>query len=424
MKRLTLLFVLIGLLSVACGGESALVEPVAEGEEVVAATAVTETTETPEPTEPPIEPTATAEPTPEPDPTATPMPEPTPTAATGPVKIAYLDAFELEDGQARLNWARLAVEDFNAAAGWNVELVEADTGFDVTTVRAGINPVVNDDDIYVAVGPPFANLLTYAIPTFEAVGLPHLILNGAEIVTPSTVATLFRLAPSDSLQAQTAAQFMVEELGATNVYVLVHAAGGLYFENLYAGLEQALTATGGTIVGREGIAGGGQDFSPLVDSIQTSGADVVFGAGGFSEQGGLLAQALAEAGIDVPLVGHYGWATTRFLPLAEGAYILSPVPSLHDTAPELAQRYEEEHGLFAVDGPAVYEAMTVALEATQRAAESGTFSRAAVADEMAATSMDSTVLARPLAFTADGELQDAQFYVLQVEDGVFRTVRP
>lgn len=74
MKRLTILFVLIGLLSVACGGGSAPVESAAGGEEAVAETAVAEATEALEPTAPPDEPTATAVPTAEPTPVVTPTP--------------------------------------------------------------------------------------------------------------------------------------------------------------------------------------------------------------------------------------------------------------------------------------------------------------------------------------------------------------
>src|SRR5262245_4184546 len=60
------------------------------------------------------------------------------------VKIAILGPFTgpaASIGQEQLNWAKLAVEDFNTNTGWNVEAVEGDTELDpakATTVAQSI----------------------------------------------------------------------------------------------------------------------------------------------------------------------------------------------------------------------------------------------------------------------------------------------
>ena len=56
-------------------------------------------------------------------------------------------------GTEQLNWAKLAVEDFNAATGWNVELVEGDTQLDPAKAVTVAESLISDADIYGVVGP-------------------------------------------------------------------------------------------------------------------------------------------------------------------------------------------------------------------------------------------------------------------------------
>lgn len=432
-----LLFLFFVLLSVACGRETAVTPPPVQNEAVAMATAVPERLD---PTATAVPPTATTispatgEPSPETappataEPTATPQPpgaQAVPAGPGVPVKIAVLDALQQDDGQERLNWARLAVADFNAATGWDVELVEVDTGLDATTIMAAINSVTSDPAIYTAVGPHRASQIIAAAPMSDMVGLPHLVLNGYPGLAQTGRTNLFRLVPTDDLQGAAAARFIVDTLGAQKVFVIVQAgqgSPGSYGYELYTSFEQALAQAGGAIIARVPVAADATGFSDLAAAIAASGAEAVFGADTSATQGALIAQALQAAGVDIPLVGPYGWADVQFAAVAEGAYVLSPAPVLAD--PDLAQRYEQQHGPFGVYGPLAYEATMVALETIQRAAESGQLNRAAVAKEIAATNQANGVLARPLAFTGDGNLQDARFYVLQVVNGVFSTVEP
>jgi len=420
-------FVLV-LGSAACGGETAVTEPPAANESGETATAVLESNAETEAvatasvaTQSPPEPAAETEPT------ATSVPESAPaeTAGQDPAKIAFLGALELDWQQEQLNWARMAVEDFNAAAGWSVELVEVDAGTGPATITSAIDPLLSDNAVYAVLGPSFASQIAAASTMFDMVALPQIIFNGAPGVVPPGSQRLFRPVPTDDQQGPAAARFIVDTLDAQQVFVIVQEGQGTpgsYGYELYTAFEQALNAAGGAVIARMPVAAEATDFNSLAADIQASGAEAVFAADTSAEQGVQIAEALRTAGVETPLVGHYGWANARFAASADGAYVLSYAPALAD--PALAQRYTEQHGSFGVYGPLAYEATMVALAAIQRAAESGQLSPAAVAEEIAAASMDSTVLARPLAFTTDGNLQDAQFYVLQVEDGGFRTLEP
>jgi len=433
MKRYSILTLLIGmlaLLSPACSPSSSQPEPEAQAEATAETVAGVETaTETATVPPPTVEPTATpipeptVPPSPTPEPTAT--PEPTPTEAVGPVKIAFLGALELDWQQEQLNWARLAVEGFNAETGWNVELVEVDVGTNPATIMSALDPVVGDSAIYAAIGPSFFSQIAAASAIFDSTGLPHIVFYGAPGLTQQGNQTMFRMVPADNLQGPAAARFMVDTLGAKKVFVIVQQGQGnpgAYGYELYTAFEQALNAAGGAIIRREAIAPDATDFSSLIASIEASGAEAVFGADTATEQGAQIAQAMREAGLDLPLVGHTGWAYAPFAAAAEGAYVLSPAPAVTD--PALVQRYTEQHGPFGVVGPLAYAATMVELEAVQRATESGQLTTTAVRDEIANTSQGNNILGMPIAFKADGNLIDAGFYLLQVENGAFKTVAP
>jgi ABC-type branched-subunit amino acid transport system substrate-binding protein len=73
-----------------------------------------------------------------------------------PVKIGVMGPLTgpaASIGQEQLNWAKLAVADFNAASGWNVELVEGDTQLDPAIAVTVAESLIADPDIYGVIGP-------------------------------------------------------------------------------------------------------------------------------------------------------------------------------------------------------------------------------------------------------------------------------
>jgi len=412
--------------SVACGGSAAVTdepaataEPAASGEPAANESQADELPDA-EPTDPPPAQQTIPATTPPQDEAA--VDQGAPADAAAPLRLAVFDSLQTSDGLERAGWARLAVEDFNAASGWNVELVEVDTGVDPATIATAMDAVLSDPAIYAAVGPHRAGQIIAGAAMSEMVSFPHIVLNGYPALTQSGI---FRLAPTDDQQGAAAARFMVETLGAQNVFAIVQAgqgSPGSYGYELFNAFSQALGATGGAVVGTLPIAADAADFAELVSSIQASGADAVFAADTSATQGAGIVQALRAAGLELPLVGHYGWADALLAESGEGTYVLSPAPAVTEGGP--AERYRQAYGSYGVYGPLAYAATMAALEAMQRAADAGQISRAAVSAQIAATQQTDTILGKPIAFNGDGDWLDAQFHLLQVQDGAFRTVAP
>ncbi|PJF24085.1 MAG: hypothetical protein CUN53_19610, partial [Phototrophicales bacterium] len=93
-----------------------------------------------------------------------------------PVKIGVMGPFTgpaASIGQEQLNWARLAVADFNAATGWNVELVEGDTELDPARAVTVSESLIADAAIFGVVGPAGSQEVEAILPQMQAAGLVH-----------------------------------------------------------------------------------------------------------------------------------------------------------------------------------------------------------------------------------------------------------
>jgi branched-chain amino acid transport system substrate-binding protein len=329
-------------------------------------------------------------------------------------------------GQEQLNWAKLAVADFNEMSGWNVELVEGDTQLDPAIAVTVAESLIADPDIYGIVGPAGSQEVEATQPMFQEAGL--VFISGSatrpSLTTEGDFDVFFRTVPTDAAQGPTDGNFLYNELGVTQLYVIDDQTS--YAVGLADEAIAAFEAAGGTVVGRDSITQDDVDFSALVTTVGASGAEAVFFPGQLASQGALFAQQLQEQGVDVILFGADGFfSVDDFIAGAagatEGAYVSAFAPDIHEleSSADVVARFTEEYGEFGTFGPPTYAATMVVLEAIWRASEAGELSRAAVRNEVAATDQELSVLGGPLAFDENGDVLDAQFYIFQVQGDNF-----
>ena len=349
-----------------------------------------------------------------------------------PVKIAVFGPFTgpaASIGQEQLNWARLAVEDFNAAAGWQVELVETDTELDAAKAVTAAEGVIADEDVYGAVGPAGSQEVEATAPMFKEARLVHVSPSATRpSLTQGGFDTFFRVVPTDAVQGPTDGNFIANTLKAKKVFLIDDQTS--YSTGLADEVEKAVTSAGGEIVTRESVTQDDTDFSALVTRIKATGAEVVFFGGQIASQGALLGRQLKEQQARTILFGGDGfYSADDFITGAEGAtegaYVSAFAPDIHNlpSAADIVTRYTEKYGDFGTFGPPTYAATMVVLEAMQRAFEAnGALAREAVRDEVAKTNQSLSVLGGPLAFDANGDVQDAQFYIFQVANDAFTLI--
>ena len=412
-KTLIPVLAVVALVLVSCGGETT-------GDTTTAPPETTPTTAAPETTSP-DEPTTTEGP----DTTDAPMAE----APEGPVTLAAMGPFTgpaASIGQEQLNFARMAVDNFNEETGWNVEVFEGDTELDASRAVTVAEGIISDSDVYGVVGPAGSQEV-------EAVGQMMTEANLA-FISPSATGTdlstsgfdsFFRVVPTDDVQGPTIGNYILEVLGASTVFIIDDQTS--YSVGLADQIETALTDGGAEVVGRESVTQDLSDFSSLATTIGSTDAEVVAFPGQIASQGAVLARALQDQGIDATIFGGDGFfSEDDFIEAAggatEGDYVSSFAPDITGIpeAEEIANQFEEEHGNFGTFGPPTYVSARVIVEAMQRAFEAnGELDRASVLEEVAATDMTNTILGGSLSFEDDGDVEGATFYIFRVENGEF-----
>lgn len=345
-----------------------------------------------------------------------------------PVKIAVMGPFTgpaASIGQEQLNWARLAVADFNAANGWNVELVEGDTELDPARAVTVSEALVADAAIFGVVGPAGSQEVEAIQPQMQAAGLVHVSPSATRpSLTQNGVAEFFRVVPTDADQGPTVGNFLAGELGATTLFIIDDQTS--YSVGLADEASAAFEAAGGEVLGRESVTQDDVDFSALVTRIRSIAPDAIFFPGQIASQGALLARQMQEQGVEAILFGADGFqSVSDFIEGAagatEGAYVSAFAPDIKDleSSADTVARYTEQYGDFGTFGPPTYAAATVILEAIWRAYEAGELTREAVREQVAATDQALSVLGGALAFDENGDVLDASFYIFQVQDGAF-----
>lgn len=331
-------------------------------------------------------------------------------------------------GTEQLNWAKLAVEDFNKANGWSVEVVEGDTQLDPAKAVTAAASLIADADIYGVVGPAGSQEVEATSPAFKEARLVNVSGSATRpSLTTSGFDTFFRVVPTDAAQGPTDADYIMQELEATKLFIIDDQTS--YSTGLADEVAKNFTADGTSVVGRESVKQDESDFSSLATKIGASGAEVVFFPGQIASQGAALAKALKEQNLDVILFGADGFQSEDdFIKGAagatEGAYVSAFAPDIHnlESSADVVKRYTDEYGSFTNFGPPTYAATTVVLEAIKRASDAGTLTREAVRAEVAKTDQKESVMGTPIAFDENGDVMNASFFIFEVKDGKFTPV--
>jgi branched-chain amino acid transport system substrate-binding protein len=347
------------------------------------------------------------------------------------VKIGVMGPFTgpaASIGTEQLNWAKLAVEDFNKSSGWSVELVQGDTQLDAKQAVTVAASMIADPDIYGVVGPSGSQEVDATGAAFKDAGLTAISPSATRTsLTTSGYSTFFRTVPTDAAQGPTDGNYMAKELGLTKIYVIDDQTS--YSTGLADEVTKAFEAAGGTVVGRDSVKQTDQDFSTIVTKAAGAGAEAIFFPGQIASQGALLGKAITDQGANIKIFAADGFfSVDDFIKGAagttEGSYISSFAPDIHklESSADIVKRYTDEYGDFGTFGPPTYAATTVLLEAIQRASTAGTITREAVRDEVAKTDEKLSVLGTPLSFDANGDVKDAKFFIFQVKGDNFESV--
>jgi branched-chain amino acid transport system substrate-binding protein len=319
-------------------------------------------------------------------------------------------------GQEQLNWAKFAVDSFNEERGTSFELVEGDTQLDPAQASVVAPQFVDNDAIVAVVGPAGSQEVDAVGGIYNDASMAF--ISGSATATNLTedYETFYRVVPTDADQGPTVATYMVEDLGAQNVLIIDDQSS--YSTGLADSATSALE-DGGATVTRESVSQDQTDFSSLVSAVADD-TDVVFLPWQVAANAQLFGNQLAEQGKDVPIFGSDGLFSPDDFKVA-GSYVSSFAPDitgLDDPAiQDMVAAFEDEYGDFGTFGPPTFAATTVVMEAATAVCEGGEEpTREAVLEQMDATDLSESILGQPISFTENGDIQDATFFIFQVQD--------
>lgn len=325
-------------------------------------------------------------------------------------------------GQEQLNFARLAVDIFNEENGTDFQVVEGDTQLDPAQASTVAQQFVSDDNILAVVGPAGSPEVEATGPIFERADMAFMGMSATlPTLTDGTYPTFFRVVPHDDIQGPTDAEYMVQELGAEEVFIIDDQTS--YSTGLADVATASLEDQGATVM-RDSVSQDETDYSALVSRIADS-TDVVFLPWQIAANGQLFAQQMEEQGKEAVIFGSDGlFAPQDFS--AEGAFVSSFAPDITGVpaAQDVIDAYNEtfEAPFETTFGPPTYVATQVALEAMNAACVEGDATRATVLERVGDVTIEDSILGGPIAFDENGDVEGARFYIFEIAGGEYTLV--
>ena len=337
-----------------------------------------------------------------------------------------LSGFRADAGQSALGGVRLAAEELNSSGGLLGRRIvvralndRSDNSAALENVNGIRQALERGEHIAGVIGHLDSGPTSSTLPLYEKMGIVLITPSaGMRALTHRGHTMFFRVNANDSVQAETDAHFLVEEMNAQHVAV-VHdgSENGI---GLAASVVENLHTLGATTAVQLEVAERQRDLSETAQQIRSAEADAIFFAG-YAGESHFLRASLLETNLNLPILAGDGVFLAATADEAGPAdtelYVsaLAPSPSkVADTGWIEAYRETEyrDPGPFSVNG---YIAMQV-LAAGVREADS--FNGNEIAQAIRESEIET--LLGPLRFTANGDLVDAKVWIYKVEDGEFR----
>ena len=256
--------------------------------------------------------------------------------------------------------AELAIDDLNAMGGlegFMFELVAEDGACDGTQGTNVGNKFAADETIVAVTGGTCSGETFGLVPILQEARIPFVSPSATNPdITSADCDVCNRVALSDALQGATDADFVVNNLGLTQVAV-VHDNSD-YGKGLSEIFQSGVADLGGEVSSFEGVQVGDTDFRAMLARVGADGPQIIF-FGGYSTEAGLIAQQMTETpGLeDTAFMSVDGAYTQQYLEAAgdaaEGTYIsfVAGADSEEMNA-EFDAKYMEKYGVSPDDlGP-------------------------------------------------------------------------
>ena len=244
--------------------------------------------------------------------------------------------------------ATIAVKDAGQFEGFSFELVAQDTQGAPEGGAAVANKLATDPTVVAIPGHIFSGSTEAAIPVYEKAGLPMLSPSATNPPLTSLGSKVFnRIAFTDAVQGQFAAEYLYNKLGFTKIAV-VHD-GGAYGQGLADVVKAEFEKLGGEVVGYEAITTGEQDYRATLSVLASKNPQALY-FGGYVAEGVVLTNQMKQSGLEnVVFFGCDGTFGSEFIEKTglngEGAYSASVIPPESEAKVKFDATYLADYGV-------------------------------------------------------------------------------
>jgi len=320
-------------------------------------------------------------------------------------------------GEPTRNGVLLAIDEAEAA-GWQIEVILADTQCDSSQAVSVTNDlIVNHGVNYILGGACSGVSIAMSEVTNENQVVQLSPISSNPWVTKDPDGTnkdyVFRACFIDPALGMVMATVAADDLGASRAAIL-HNADFAYSSVLADAFHQAFEALGGTVPVWKDYSNSTTDFTDLVTEVQDAGADVLFLPDTYTQVNRIAAEA-DLLGLEATLLGADWWETPGLdLDLLEGGYFTThfwsedPRPVVQDFTVAYTTAYGTDPDALGALG---YDAANVLLQAI---ADAGADDPVQVRDVMAAISHEGA--AGHIRFDHNGDALK-QGPILKIEGG-------
>lgn len=322
----------------------------------------------------------------------------------------------------------LHVEEINEAggvAGRPLEIIESDDRSDSAQTTAVAQRYVNNAEIMAVIGSFASTPSMAAAPIYQRAGVVQLCPSCSHPDFAPMGDFMFRNTTTQEIEAPEIADYVVEEMGAETIMVVYRQDDwGLSASSNFVERAEEL---GATIVASEAFLETERDFRPVITQVRSLEPDVLHVAMFFTE-GSILAQQLAAADIDIPVVTATSMFNPQYIVLGGDAVEGHIIPATffsgnpNPKVQAFVTEYESRYGIPADSFAAIaYDSVGILASAMEHiVANDGEITREAIRDAMVEMEPYDGV-SGVAAFSPEGDVVK-EITWLTIEDGEFTTI--
>ncbi|MFN2626309.1 MAG: branched-chain amino acid ABC transporter substrate-binding protein [Mycobacteriales bacterium] len=316
--------------------------------------------------------------------------------------------------------AELAIDEANKKG--DLPFTLKSTRFDDQGAEAQGQPVaqsvVDNKDIVAVVGPAFSGVTKAAGPVFRDAGLLFLSPSASRTnLSQQGFKTFARMVAPDSAQGPEGANYVAKGLKAKKVYAISDKSE--YGQGLIDEFVKTLKTLSVSYV-EEGVPAKTANYGPVISKIKSSGADVVY-YGGYYSDAGLLVKQMRAAGVTAKFISGDGTNDDQFVTgagkaAAEGAFLTcgcgdpSTDPKAASFVTAYKAKFNADPGAYSAEAYDAANAIIAAMKGL-----GGDVTREKLADAVLKGSYEG--LTKTVKFDATGEVATRTIFVYEVKAG-------